>query len=365
MRNKRDIYCEYAFWEEFFGMEKRVIHNRFKRKLWDAFYDFLFDNNLFFDIPDQNVIEDTCGGKNLMWLRQKKGGAGIKFIPDNFPKIEKLSDDEDNHLNSVFLTTSDTSKCEELSARFGVIVFNLSMIFSAKHVYVNNGRSFNRSKDYNWTYLWELKEKCPSISCCNSLVIADRYLLSDKNESAFDNNLSPILEALLPQSLENGIIFSVCFIVWEENNSSIEEKLHKIEILIKELRPKLSFNLNIFNSRILHDRSILTNNIILTSGAGFEVIGKNEKPMKFTTTSLYFPFLISDYNVRIKYLEWINNVLKAKCSCRSFQHDYWGEEHPRHHLLDFYYEKPKTPKPSYPFRADDVNVFLHSRGTII
>ena len=204
-----------------------------------------------------------------------------------------MSDVDDNILNAVFLTVADTSECKSLSDRFGVIVLNLPMVFSVNHVYVNNGISFDRANGQNWTYLWELKEKYPSISCCNSLVIADRYLLSDNNESAFDNNLKPILEALLPQSLENSIIFNI-YIIAENICSYIEEKLYKIEMLIKELRPKLTFSLNIFNSRKLHDRSILTNNIILTSGAGFDVIGSNEIPLKFTTTSLYFPFLISD-----------------------------------------------------------------------
>ena len=51
MKNKRDIYCEYAFWEAFFEMEDKVIKDRSKRPIWDAFYNFISNNNLFFDIP--------------------------------------------------------------------------------------------------------------------------------------------------------------------------------------------------------------------------------------------------------------------------------------------------------------------------
>lgn len=360
MKKKRDIYCEYGFWEAFFQMEESIVHNRPKRKLWDAFYEFLSNNNLFFDVPNQSVSEDTCGGANLMSLRQEKGGAGIKFIPKKFPKISEFSDDDDNQLNSIFLSTSDTSVCESLSERFGVIVLNIPMVFSASHVYINNGISFDRANCQNWTFLWDLREKCPSISCCNSLVIADRYLLSDLNESAFDNNLRPILDALLPQSLGNDIVFNLCIIA-ENICSSIDGKLCKIELLVKELRPKLAFSLNIFHSKKLHDRSILTNNIILTSGAGFDVIGSNEIPLKFTTTSLYFPFFQSDNNGRIKYLDWINNVLKVERSCRAYQQNYWGEENPRHHLLDFYYEEPVIPKATYTIGSAFADLLMNAR----
>lgn len=363
MKNKRDIYCEYAFWEAFFEMEEKVLHDRSKRKLWDAFYEFLSINNLFFDVPNQSVTEDTCGGKNLMLLRQEKGGAGIKFIPKKFPHINDLSDVDDNILNAIFLTVADTSECKNLSDRFGVIVFNLSMIFSADHMYIDNGQSFDRSNGQNWTYLYDLKKKCPSVSCCNSIVIADRYLLSNLNECAFNNNLKPIFDALLPQSLDNGIVFNICIIA-ENICRSIEDKLHRIEILVENIRPKLSFSVNIFHSKKMHDRSILTNNIILTSGAGFNVIGPDEIPLKFTTTSLFFPFFKSDSNGRILYLDWINNVLKVERSCRFYQHNYWGEEKPKNHLLDFYYEEPAMPRATCSLGNAFAGILLKARATM-
>lgn len=344
MKNKRNIYCEYAFWEAFFDMEEQVLHDRTKRKLWDAFYEFLTDNSLFFDIDTDHVMDGTPGGQNLMMLRQAKGGAGIKFIPETFPKLEEICDDDDDILNSVFLTMTDTSECKNLSRGLGMIIFNLSMIFSAEHVYVDNGISFDKSNGHNWTYLWDLKEKCPGIDCCNSLVLADRYLLYDVNDSAVDANLRPIFEALLPQFMDNGIYFTICIIA-ENKGRPVEEKYKKIENLIREIRPELDFSLNIYHSKGLHDRSIITNNVILISGAGFDVIGANEQPLKFTTTSLIFPFLQTDKND--KYLVWIDNVLKEKQKCCAYQRNYWGDETKRHHLLDYYYEEPAAPSATF------------------
>jgi hypothetical protein len=83
----------------------------------------------------------------------------------------------------------------------------------------------------------------------------------------------------------------------------------------------------------------------LISGAGFDVIGLDEQPLKFTTTSLNFPFLQKDKND--KYLVWINNVLKEQEKCCAYESNYWGDEDKRHHLLDYYYEEPVGPSTTF------------------
>lgn len=362
MKNKRDIYCDYRFWEEFFEMEYVVLHNHVMRKLWDAFYDFLSNNNLFFNIPAQSVSENTPGGINLNEIRQKKGGAGVKFIPNKFPKLEDLTNDDDNLLNAVFLTMLDSTECEALSAKYGVIVFNTSMIFTANHVFIDNGVSLDETTGQNWNFLYNLKEKCPSISCCNSLIVADRYLLANVSDNVLNVNVKPIFDALLPQTLDNDIVFTICVIA-QPMGTSIESKATKLENLVKRLRPNLKFKMNVFNSKKLHDRSILTNNIILTSGAGFDVVGMDELPLKFTTTSLSFPFLQSISCDDSRYLDWINNILKQERECRSFQRNYWGAEDTYHHLLDYYYEAPQIHTASFSLGAAFGDILLKARAS--
>jgi hypothetical protein len=59
MKNKRNIYCEYAFWEAFFELEEKIIFDRSKRPLWDDFYEFLKTNNIYFDIDEYNIDDST------------------------------------------------------------------------------------------------------------------------------------------------------------------------------------------------------------------------------------------------------------------------------------------------------------------
>ena len=347
MKNKRNIYCDYQFWEDFFDMEDRLYSAREKTKLqiWFAFEDFLSNNNLFFNVLNQGVSDETNGGRKLNEIMHKKGGAGIKFIPKKFPRIELLSDDDDDRLNSVFLTTLNTPECEHLSKSFGVIVYNLDMIFSGEHVFKEQEFPFDKENGLNWNYLQRWSNSCPSISYCNSLVIADRYLLYDsKYHNVFENNVKPIFNAFLPQSLGNDIVFTIC-IVAEKKCASIDDKLAELESIVKELRPDLRFKLNIFDSNKIHDRSIITNNVILICGPGFDVIGENNKPLKSTVPYFCFPFLQSSRDKT--YLAWINDVLKEERKCRSFQENYWGAEETRHHLLDYYYEEPPRLRATY------------------
>ena len=361
MKDKLDIYCDYRFWEAFCDKEEEIKNDHHKRKLWDAFYDFLNSNNLFFNISSKSISKETCGGNKLLKIRHAKGGAEIRFIPEIYPRIEDASNDRDDLLNSVFLTILDSSVCKKLSSRYGVIVLNLSMVLTADHIFKEQKIPFDKTNGQNWSYLQKFKNKYPSISCCNSLIVVDRYLLSRVTDNGINTNLKPIFDALLPISLDNGIVFTICIISEDKEGPgiSIEVKLKKIQNLVKELRPKLLFKLNIFN-RFEHDRSILTNNVMLTSGAGFDVIGKKGVSIKFTTTSFCFPFFHSDSNDSSIFISWINNILNKKRKCQNFNVNYWGDKSTSHHLLDYYCEKPVKLRSTYSMSNEIADLFRHS-----
>lgn len=348
---KKRIYCDFEFWERFFELETTIIHNRQKRKLWDAFYDFLSSNCIFFNIGENEFNEDTPGGHSIEEMRRATGGAKFKFVNKKYPKFEELSNDNDYLLNSVFLTMLETSECECLSKKYGIMVFNLEMIFSAEHVYYDNEKAFTKENGSNWDYLMGLKQKCPSISCCNSLVIVDRYLLAENNkENVLSTNVKPILEALLPTKLDNDIVFTISIITDtynKDNNIEVSNEYQRYVNTIKEIRPELTFSLNIFQSRKVHARSIFTNNIVLSSDAGFDVIGDNYEPLRLVNfTSVVFPFLVSN-KTENNYLDWIDSVLIVKNSCNKYNRDFWGTNPAKHHLLDYYYEKPTPQKNPY------------------
>ena len=88
MRNRINIYCESAFWTDYFNDEQVALKDKNKRRSWDHFYDFLCKNNIFIDMAKSDIDEDTCGGKAIFDIMHATGGAGIHFMPGNLPIIE-------------------------------------------------------------------------------------------------------------------------------------------------------------------------------------------------------------------------------------------------------------------------------------
>lgn len=335
MKDRINIYCEYAFWSAFFDDERDALKDRNRRKAWDCFFDFLCANKLFLGIAPTDIDENTCGGKAILDFRQATGGAGIHFLSGGLPSITELNNNEHEKLNSVFLTTKQNAECKELSNKFGVIVLNKDMVYEAKHLFDDCGRPFIKKKLPNWSYLNEYGNNAPSINCCNSLLIVDRYLFSGSNhENVFDNNLMPIFEALLPQKLADGIVFNIC-IFSDISSPNFYDGSEEIEEIIDEIRPKLNFDLKVIDTRRIHDRVIITNNIMLSCGAGFDVIGSDGLPIKFTNTSLTFPFLSGKSINRENYLGWIYTVLNEQSKCHKTIPT-------NHHILNNYYEKPRS-----------------------
>ena len=96
MKDRINIYCEYALWSAFFDDERDALKDRNRRKAWDK---------LFLGIAPTDIDESTCGGKAILDFRQATGGAGIHFLSGGLPSITELKNSDDEKLNSIFLTT--------------------------------------------------------------------------------------------------------------------------------------------------------------------------------------------------------------------------------------------------------------------
>jgi hypothetical protein len=72
---------------------------------------------------------------------------------------------------------------------------------------------------------------------------------------------------------------------------------------IKRIRAQLKYKLSIFNSSEFHDRIIITNNVWIDCGGGFDLFN-NGKACKRTNLRFAFPFLIK----RAQSKSWINEA---------------------------------------------------------
>lgn len=351
MKTKRRVYCDYAFWNEFFDLEnsEKICNVRKNRKAWDAFMDFLEASIIIINIEKDKIDGGTKGGKEIFDFYKRSGGASIKCDKGVWPNVSEIKGDEDEVLNSVFLLNESTEFCNKRSKTTGVLFLNIDMIFSSSHMYVDNGITFTPENGANWSYLYELKEKYPGIGICNSILVLDRYLFKNMREESIKHNLKPILDSLLPKQLGNGI--SLNLIIMAESAAGVHNNVRTIKGIIRELRPCLKFTLNVYLTDKIHGRSILTNNIFLTSDIGFsvirqDVISQEEITYKDNETHLEFPFFRMGANNDL-YLERINGAHKVKNCCKQDWQDVLGDRDTHNHLLDYYFEPQKSARSTF------------------
>ena len=142
-----------------------------------------------------------------------------------------------------------------------------------------------------------------------ALIIVDNYILS-KTDLAIEN-LTDIFDSLIPLHLSSEVVFQIA--IFTSSLVNAENKQQYIFDILKKLRPEIKFSVSIIKSTSdnFHDRNIISNNIIVTSGAGFDLF-KQRKSQKTTTISLHTPFITSiNYWSRKAYSDILQDAVKV------------------------------------------------------
>lgn len=262
---------------------------------WIGIYCFLAKSNIVFDLTLEEFQLKAPADEYLLalWQKSAEGECGLKFKKNNFPYVDSLKAEHitNRQLNSVYLTTRDTEICEQQSQRFGVIVLNLQLIYDATHLFQDNGTAFPSVFAKDWNFLRGLLKHSPKINLSNVMVIADNYLLFDQQKIQY--NLVPLLKILLPNRLDNNLPYQIC-IFGENQRKTLQNRLSPLVKIIKQIRPMLNFQLMIYDAQdMFHDRAIITNNIWIGCGHGFDIFSAQGPIDKATTINIVFPFLQS------------------------------------------------------------------------
>ncbi len=277
------IYCEVEFLKRFIesfpnqiSLNEEFIN---KQKMWIQFFEFLVQSEIYLDSIERFRV---CVHENdiylKLWKRSIEHPDRLEFLNDNFP--DTTDEDcylEENHklMTSVFFSISNQELCDKMSAEYGILMLNNDSILNSERYFdvVSETIEAGNKSLNNWKFLEKFQHSH------NSLCIVDNYLLKD--EDTIDLNLIPILNYLLPFTLKVPFHISI----FTQKNRPLEQPLdfNKLKLVlnekIKRLRPdNFQFTLGIFNSnsRDFHDRYIITNNLIIESGSGFDLIRKNK-----------------------------------------------------------------------------------------
>ena len=344
MKMNKTVYCDYSFLKDFLKscpkhnddplVEDPVIS-------WIKVYQFLYTSATYLNISKSQFVVEALKDKDLM--KFFKACTNMNFFEKDFPfredKDYKRTSQET--LNSVYLSSLNKFERAELSSTLGIIVLGKQDVteFIKQHeektIAIPKGSHFSS---------WDEIEFPEQAKKSNSMVIVDNYILDDTTK--IKANLGSILDVLLPNELLVDYHILV-FGILKGTKKSLTEKdaERRYQLLndeIKRIRPQLKYKLSIFNSSEFHDRIIITNNVWIDCGGGFDLFN-NGKACKRTNLRFAFPFLINCAQSK----SWINEafVYLIKDCIRVFKqehkykYDYWGEETYENRLLSYYSQK--------------------------
>lgn len=335
---RKHIYCESKFLETCFTKIKNLSidsKNFEEFQIWMSLRNMIFSSNiiLHLDISDVNLPNDDGTRPKMEYtdwqieIADKKDKNHLKL--GDFVAVGNINKSDNMQLTAYYLTCCDLSTCKKIMNEYGVLVISPENIMDFKGILYDNGGTIDKNESKGWKDLIKINPKS-----CNSMILIDNYIFTNPDTTNQKDNLLKILDILLPQSLNADITFHISIftydidwnIKWQVESDEKIDKMSKtdkfFQMLAKSiecLRPNLCFLLCVFKCQLneFHDRILVTNNFYISSGGGFNLIRKNGKSDKMTTTNIVYPYLNSSAKwVTSAYSNVINNAASVYYSER-------------------------------------------------
>ena len=306
---QRVVYIELDFLQRF--TEKLMSIPFEKQQCWYNTFSFIAKSQIVLNASKEDVGKVLATNKIVFNLYKRtsegnnNGAHRWKYNSDmDFPSMEMCSASTltEDMLSSItmFLTTKDKIVCNRVMKKTGILAYNIDTILDSDFLFNDCGTSLPDDKRQlnGWKSILDQK----GINVCNSIILIDNYLLqSNANQNyasksvseKIDNNLIPILDALLPKKID--VPFQITLFAIEGSNP-FDTLAQSLKDKIKSLRGgDVKINLQICKcKKEFHDRVLITNNIWISSGMGFDLFNaKGFHVNKPTSISILFPYIQS------------------------------------------------------------------------
>lgn len=313
MAYRRDVFCEIAFLEK----HRDATPARYSdaENIHRNVYHFLAKNaNLKLDVANEKELATHCKKKEgaeqnmatsdliFRLAKQLTQGEEKSIFSDEhqIPDVENLVGNVAERVKYTYLLNKKEAVCksyreetdyESYREDYGVVVLSPDCwkddAQAQKHQYLFSdcGQSLKQGDEVDWPDIFKAEY---NLSQCNAMVIIDNYICS----KGF-SNIRGILNALLPGTREECLLKDIFHltIITSSVVNSIDHTYNEILKIIKKIRPKLKIKFDIFINKTSlyqakenHDRYILTNNVIITSGYGFGLLYKDKEDEKIKTS---------------------------------------------------------------------------------
>ena len=289
----KTVYCEMLFWNKLFSIlntHRSPLDDDYEkgecaRKMLNAIRRA---SALKFDDKD----EFNKAKREQIFLRKLADRSEYSegYMDINCDLYQCLPDITSDSLSSLFLSETHVEDAKQK----GVMAIDCERSLTDHNLYKDFGKSISKSQKDSWDSVLQV-----AIHNCNAMLMFDNYLLQNKEE-----NLYRILQTLLPYQLDKDVSFDLGMFTLDRTNNINEEYQSVLEYIVK-VRPKLKMNLTIYRclTSDFHDRAIITNNLWIGCGGGFDLFkikkglrGSNAESSKTTTIPMIYPDLQDSTN---------------------------------------------------------------------
>lgn len=305
MSLNKQVLCEIAFWVKFSECYPSFMPidegERNRMKSWIAIYDFITHSNMSFDCSGGHFYELAKNDPYLLsiWKQSTDGCIELEFDGHFRDTAQALS-----HKPFSLLFTQNGKGPQ--SKKYGVINLNSGNCLTKYDLFRINGVAMRRGEPWDWNSIRKIIPENAS----NSMVIVDNYVLKN---AVFD--LPHIINLLLPE--ECAIGYHLTIIYYSGNGAKIGRD--DIMNILKEKKPNLVDNIELeivstVDPTDFHDRTIITNNIYISSKGGFDISRwdretRTNVARRSTSIEVAYPdFVKADHIVQ----EYVNLIMDAK-----------------------------------------------------
>lgn len=274
--------------------------------------EFLKHPNLYTIITNYNSFEEIMEQEEASLffndIIQESKVADFVFLPE-LTESDCLESCLNNGGFKLFLMELDSDACIKLENQYGYR-------FIPSHQVEEKWSQFEKDKSTKKTIALPVDEddddtfntwndlKFISQYPNNSIIVSDKYILSDKSHSQLKENIIPLLDALLPKSLTNTLSITILSeeILSQKKGQSLRDNAIEVHRILnrtfakyKDLKIKFSIVgydkvYNTSNQPKIHDRHIYTNYFTIKSGIGFNLFHQGNRKIEDSEIDIEFNF---------------------------------------------------------------------------
>lgn len=336
MSYSKKVYCESLFLETMCKAAEEDSPIKYEeKKVWRALYFFLRHGIFELHIEGDEIVDDfhQCKRKIPIDLKRTSNSTPLyeelaKRLDDstfiNQGQVQSIFDytpmNKESELldkEGMYLTMLDEKTVDAIAKRTGCFIISPETIHYLEPLTNDNGLPISKRSYGTWKKVFEnsIISEWGRIPC-NRITIIDNYILSKVEE--LKDNLEPILDSLLPNHLRNRP-FPLTII--SDGYYNFETTWSKVKEIVEGFKRPYPIDLCMVkcSDKTFHDRTILTDNIWISSGAGFNLY-KRGKAGNSTIISIVSPFL----NDKIKwasqaYYNLRNEIEKTLKNCSNYE----------------------------------------------